>query len=110
MYTTKKSSCQNNPEESDKKIKAMHESSGYSLITDCSFDKSKNKHDYYRERDCMERFSKDLINQAMKIINYEKKEIIALTNDEEKPYEKQKVCYICKKKFCTDKNVKKNLN
>ena len=58
----------------------------------------------------MERFSKDLRNQAMKIINYEKKEIIPQTNDEEKPYEKQKVCYICKKKFCTDKNVKKNLN
>ena len=50
----------------------------------------------------MERFSKYLRNQAMKIINYEKKEIKALTNDEEKSYEKTKVCYICKKKFCTD--------
>ena len=46
----------------------------------------------------MEKFSKDLRNQVMKIINYEKKEIIPLTNDEEKYYEKQKVCYMCKKK------------
>ena len=106
----KTSSCKNNPKESYKEIKAMHEPSGYSLIRCCSFDKSKNEQNYHREKDCMERFSKDLRNQAIKIINNEKKEIILLTNDEEKPYEKQKVCYICKKKFCTDKNVKKNLN
>ena len=30
--------------------------------------------------------------------------MIPLTNDEKKFYEKQKVCYICKKEFCTDKN------
>ena len=59
----------------------------------------------------MERFSKDLRNQAMKIINYEKKEIIPLTNDEEKSHEKRKVCYICKKKsFAQIKIMKKNLN
>ena len=52
----------------------------------------------------MEIFSKDLRNQVMKIINYEKKEMIPLTNDENKSYEKQKVCYICKKEFCTNKN------
>ena len=85
----------------------MHEPSGYSLITCCSFNKSKNGQSYYREKDCMERFSKDLRNQAMKIMNYENKEIIPLTNDEEKSYGKQKVCYICKKKFYTDKNNEK---
>ena len=52
----------------------------------------------------MEMFSKDLRNQVMKIINYEKKEMIPLTDDENKSYEKQKVCYICKKRFCTNKN------
>ena len=55
----------------------------------------------------MEMFSKYLKNQATKIINYEKKEMIPLTNDEKKSYEKQKVCYICKKEFCTDKNDEK---
>ena len=47
----------------------------------------------------------------MKIINYEKKEIIPLTNDKEKSYEKQKVCYIFeKKRFPQIKMMKKNLN
>ena len=40
----------------------------------------------------------------MKIINYEKKEMIPLTDEETKFYEKQKVCYICEKKISTDKN------
>ena len=33
--------------------------------------------------------------------------MIPLKNDEKKFYEKQKVCYICKKEFCTDKNYEK---
>ena len=32
--------------------------------------------------------------------------MILLTNEEIESYEKQKVCYICKKKFTTDKNDK----
>ena len=32
--------------------------------------------------------------------------MIPLTNKEIKPYEKQKVCHICKKKFCYDENKK----
>ena len=55
----------------------------------------------------MEMFCKDLRDQAMKIINYEKKEIIPLTNEEKESYENQKVCYICEKEFCTDKNNEK---
>ena len=87
-------SCQNNPEKSytDKKIK--HTSSGYSLFTNCSFDETKNKRDCYKGEDCMERFCKDLREHAMKIINFEEKEMIMLT--ENKLYEKQNVCHICK--------------
>ena len=44
-------------------------------------------------------FCKDLRNQATKIINYEKKEIIPLTNEEKETYEKQNVCDICEKKI-----------
>ena len=44
----------------------------------------------------------------MKIINYEKKKEIILTNEEKESYENQKVCYICEKEFCTDKNNEKD--
>ena len=33
--------------------------------------------------------------------------MIPLTNKEIKSYEKQKLCLICKEKFCNDKNKKK---
>ena len=39
-----------------------------------------------------------------------KKEIIPLTNEVKKSYEKQKVCYICEKEFCIDKNNEKEFN
>ena len=52
----------------------------------------------------MERCRKDLREHAMKIINLEGKEMILLTDKENKFYEKQKVCYICKKEFSTDEN------
>ena len=42
----------------------------------------------------------------MKIINFEGKEMILLTDKENKFCEKQKVCYICKKEFSTDENDK----
>ena len=55
----------------------------------------------------MKMFCKDLKDQAMKIINYEKKEMIPLTDEEKESYENQKVCYICEKELCTDKENKK---
>ena len=55
----------------------------------------------------MEIFCKDLRDQAMKIINHEKKKEIILTNEEKESYEKQRICYICEKEFCTDKNNEK---
>ena len=42
----------------------------------------------------------------MKSINFEGKEMIPLTDKENKFYEKQKVCYIRKKEFSTDENDK----
>ena len=87
----------------------MHKPSGYSLVTCCSFDKSKNERKYYRGKDCMKMFCKDLKEQAMKIINYEKKEVIPLTDKEKESYENQEICYICEKEFCTDENNKKEL-
>ena len=98
----KTSTCYNNLEESSTTEVNKHTPSGYSLFTHCSFDKTKNKLDYYRGDNCMEKFCKDLKEQAAKIINYEKKDMIPLTKKEEKHHNKQKVCYICKKEFNTD--------
>ena len=64
---------QNNPDKSYTEKKTTHRPSGYSLVTCCSFDKSKNECNYYWGKDCMKIFCKDLKNQAKKIINYEKK-------------------------------------
>ena len=100
------STCQNNLNESSTTEMNMHTPSGYSLHTHFSFDKSKNKLDYYREKDCMKKFCKDLRTHATKIINYEKKKMIPLTTKEEIYHNKQKICYICKKEF--DINDKKN--
>ena len=52
----------------------------------------------------MKKFCEDLKEHATKIINYERKEMIPLTYEENKSYKKQKACYIWKKEFNTDKN------
>ena len=49
-------------------------------------------------------FCKDLKDQAMKIINYEKKEMIPLTDKEKETHENQKICYICEKKIREQEN------
>ena len=49
----------------------------------------------------MERVCKDLIEHAIKIIDYGKK-IIPLTDEENKFCKERKVCYICKKEFSDD--------
>ena len=53
----------------------------------------------------MKKFCKDLREHSTKISNYEKKKMISLTTEEKVHYNKQKVCYICKKEF--DNNDKK---
>ena len=102
------STCYNNPEESSTTEINKHTLSGYSLFTHCSFDKIKNKLDYYRGDNCMKKFCKDLREHATKIINYEKKKMMPLTKKEEENHNKQKVCYICKKEFNTDNIDKKH--
>ena len=95
----KTSTCYNNPKESSTTEINKHTPSGYSLFTHCSFGKTKNKLDYYRGKDCMKKFCKDLKKHATKIINYEKKNMIPLTIKEEIDHNKQKICYTCKKKL-----------
>ena len=54
----------------------------------------------------MKIFCEDLKDQAMKIIIYQEKEMIPLTNEEKESYENQKICHICEKEFCTDEDKK----
>ena len=58
--------CYNNPEEPSTTEINKHTPSGYSSFTHCSFDKTKNKLDYYRGEDCMKKFCKDLREHATK--------------------------------------------
>ena len=97
----KTQSPQSNPEESYTKRKAIHEACGYSLDLLRSYDK--NTHSFYRGT---KKLCKDLNDQAMEVINFEKKEMIPLTDDENKHYEKKKCCHICKKRFWCDKENK----
>ena len=46
----------------------------------------------------------------MKIINYEEKEMIPLTKEENKFYDEQEISYICKEKFYMYKSDKNYIN
>ena len=98
------STCINNPNESSTTKINKHTPSDFAILTSCSFDESKNKLNYYRGKDCMKMFCKDLKEHATRIINPEKKKIIPLTKKEKLNYNDQKVCYICKKEFDTTKS------
>ena len=54
------STCHNNPKKSSTIKINEHIPSGYPLLTHCSFDLTKSKLDYYTDKDCMEKFCKDL--------------------------------------------------
>ena len=50
---------QNDPDKSYTEKKCKHTPSGYSLFTQCSFDLTKDKVDWYRGKDCMKWLCKD---------------------------------------------------
>ena len=56
------------------------------MFTRCSFDKKENKLNYCRGKDCIEKLCKNIKERTMKIINYEEKEMIPLTHEENKFY------------------------
>ena len=76
--------CHNNPTKSSTTKINKHTPSGYSVCTICSFDTTKNRLDHYRGENCMKNACLDLREHAAKIISYEKKEVISLTNEEKK--------------------------
>ena len=58
-----------------------------------------NKHDVYRDKDCMKKFCESLRQHAMKIINFKKKKIKLFTKEQQESYENAEVCFICKERF-----------
>ena len=99
--------CHNHSEKSSTTKINKHTPSGYSLFIHCSFDTTKNKLDYYRDKNCLKNLCLDLREHATKIINYEKEEMILLTKRKEKKHNKKEVCHICQKRFSTDDSNKK---
>ena len=70
------------------------------MFTRCSFNKKENKLNYYRGKDCIEKLCKKLKESAMKIIDYEEKEMIPLTHEKNKFYKEQEAYHISyKNKF-----------
>ena len=105
----KKKPRQNNIENPYKQRKANHKPSGYSLSLNCSFDETKNRHNFYIGRDCIKRFCNDLKELAAEIINYKEDEMTPLKDKEIALYKSQKVCHICKEKFFMIKIRKANI-
>ena len=52
----------------------------------------------------MKRVCKDLKDHATKIIDFKKKTMIPLTKEKDN-YNKENICYICKKDFNNDKSL-----
>ena len=69
------------------------------MFTRCSFNKEENKLNCYREKDCIEKLCNKLKELAMEIINYEEKEMVPLTHEENK-------YHICQKSFASIKMMK----
>ena len=101
MFTKKEQSCQNNPEKSYTDKKAIYKPSGWAMFPSCSFNEKENELNYYRGK---EKLCNKLKKRGMEIINYETKEMIPLTKEENKSYKKQKTCHMCEEKFCMDKD------
>ena len=106
----KMNTCHNNPEKSSTTKINKHTPSGYSLFTQCSFDTTINKLDYYRDENCMKKLYLDLREHATKIINYGKKEMIPLTKKRRKSLTSKKFVIFVKKDLVlmiTIKNITK---
>ena len=85
--------CKNNSENSSTTKVSEHVPSGFSMSTISSFRTTENKHDVYRGKDCIKKFSESLKENSVEIINFKKEKL------NQESYGKAKICYICKEKF-----------
>ena len=79
--------CKNNLEKLSTTKVDKHTPSGLSISTKWTFDGIQNKH----EKSC-----ESIREHAMKIINFEKKKMIALKEEQQESYEKARAYWICK--------------
>ena len=93
--------CHNNPEQTPTTRVSKHEPCGFSIVAKSSITDIREKNTCYRGEDCMEKYCKKLREWVMKIVNYEMKEMIPLTEDEN-DYHKKQNSFICNKRFCYD--------
>ena len=101
------SSCHNDPNKSSTFKINEHTPSGYSFLTHCSFDNTKNRFSYYRGQDCIKMLCKDLKEYAKRVIYCKKKKKMIFSTDKEiESYENEKFYYICKKRFTNDNEKK----
>ena len=91
--------CINDPSKSSTTKINKHEMCGYSLITHCSFDEKNNTADYYRGKDYLKKFCQGLKKQGRLVVDYEKKEMIKLTQEGQYRHDTRKLCFLCKKPF-----------
>ena len=59
-------------------------------------------------KDCMKSFCKNLKEHTMKITNFEKINMLSLTDEGNEQYKKNKPCYVCKKEL--NSSIKKYYN
>ena len=91
--------CDNNPEESSTTKISKHTACDHSLFTHSEFDNSINKHHFLQRCWLPEKvlcWSKTYLTE---ITDYEKKEMLSLTDEETESYNSQKFCHNCKKKL-----------
>ena len=75
-----KDGCKYNSEKWSTAKVSEHIPSWNSMSTIWTFDGKENKHDVYRNEDCMKKFCGSLREHELKIINFGKKKMIPLTN------------------------------
>ena len=98
----KMDTCINDPGKSSTTQVNKHKMCRYSLFTQCSLDEKKNVIDYFRGKDCLKNFYQDLKKQVKLIVDYEKKEMVKLTSEEQYRHDARKICFLCKKPFFED--------
>ena len=78
MYNRKIDECKNNPENSLATKASKHIPSCSSISTISSFKSIENKHDVYRRKDCMKKFSESLREHKIKMFKFKnnKNEVI----------------------------------
>ena len=76
MYNRKIDGCRNNLENSSTSKVSEHILSSFSISTISSFRSIESKHDVYRGSNCMKKIFEFLGDHAMKIINFQKNEVI----------------------------------